>query len=109
MIRTLYTDSVEIPYDDVPGPYSYKIYCNRTDPPSTLGECETDDKEPLCVEMIAGGVRCEGNNNTFIMDHVCIYNGLSLRKAVFNRSCSSSKRHYSRWEDCGWETRSLYQ
>ena len=53
--------AVDVMYDNVPGPYSYQMYCNESDLPSTLGECVTDEHQPLCPRMIAGGVICQGS------------------------------------------------
>ena len=54
------TAAVAITYENVPGPYSYQMYCSQFDPPNTLGECIKDADQPACNDMIAGGVICHG-------------------------------------------------
>ena len=48
----------------VPGPYSYELRCNPSNPPDSLKNCIVDLNTPLCTRMTAAGVICDGKSTT---------------------------------------------
>ena len=59
----------------VPGPYSYELWCNPSNPPDSLKNCVVDLNTPLCTRMTAAGVVCDGKSTTsdgYVVYLVCI-------------------------------------
>ena len=67
---SLSTDALSITYKRVPGPYSYELLCDYSNPPDSLSGCMVDLHTPPCTRKTAAGVICHGRYLTIPSIHV---------------------------------------